>query len=108
MAGLVCLEVCKLVNGNRDVEAYKNGFVNLALPFFAFSEPISCPKLKYNDVEWTLWDRFEITGPMTLKDFLEYFQKEHKLEVTMLSCGVSLLYSFFLAKPKLQKRLGQR
>lgn len=106
VAGLVCLELYKLAQGIKNIESYKNGFVNLALPFFGFSEPISAPKLSYYDKEWTLWDRFEVTGELTLQQFLDYFKNNHKLEITMLSQGVCMLYSFFMAKAKCQERLG--
>lgn len=106
IAGLACLELYKLAQGFKDLSRYKNGFVNLALPFFGFSEPISAPKLSYYDKEWTLWDRFEVEGEMTLQEFLDYFKREHKLEITMLSQGVCMLYSFFMAKAKCQERLG--
>lgn len=106
VAGLVCLELYKLTRGVRDLSVYKNGFVNLALPFFGFSEPISAPKLKYYDTEWTLWDRFEVKGELTLKEFLNYFKKNHNLEVTMLSQGVCMLYSFFMPRPKCEERMG--
>ncbi|CAG0909516.1 unnamed protein product [Cyprideis torosa] len=104
IAGLVCIELIKLVEGKKKLEDYKNGFVNLALPFFGFSEPISAPKKKYYDKEWTLWDRFEVKGEMTLSNFLKYFKDEHGLTITMLSHGNALLYSFFLAKDKLKQR----
>ncbi|KAG8002640.1 Ubiquitin-like modifier-activating enzyme 1 [Nibea albiflora] len=111
VVGLVCLELIKIVQGHKKLESYKNGFMNLALPFFAFSEPIAAPRHKYYEIDWSLWDRFEVTGlqpngeEMTLRQFLDYFKNEHKLEITMLSQGVSMLYSFFMPAAKLKERL---
>ncbi|RVE45758.1 hypothetical protein evm_009606 [Chilo suppressalis] len=106
VAGLVCLELYKLAQGFNTLDVFKNGFVNLALPFFGFSEPIAAPINTYYDKKWTLWDRFEVEGEITLEQFLDYFKNEHKLEITMLSQGVCMLYSFFMPKPKRQERLG--
>jgi len=106
VGGLVCLELIKLTQGCNNLEPFKNGFVNLALPFFGFSEPIAAPKMAYYEKEWTLWDRFEIQGELTLKEFIDYFKEQHKLEITMLSQGVCMLYSFFMAKAKCQERMG--
>jgi len=112
VAGLVSLELFKMVQGHTNPEKFKNGFANLALPFFAFSEPLPAPKQKYYETEWTLWDRFEMDAiqpgqdkEMTLQEFMDYFQNQYKLEITMLSQGVSMLYSFFMQAAKREERM---
>ncbi|KAL9601085.1 MAG: hypothetical protein Q9219_002795 [cf. Caloplaca sp. 3 TL-2023] len=109
VTGLVVLELYKIIDGKEDIEQYKNGFVNLALPFFGFSEPIASPKGKYLGKEGEvmidkLWDRFEVED-ITLREFLDQFSSKG-LEVMMLSSGVSLLYASFYAPKKLKDRMG--
>lgn len=108
VTGLVVLELYKIIDNKTDIEKYKNGFINLALPFFGFSEPIASPKGKYQGKtgEVTidkLWDRFEVDD-IPLKDFLKHFS-DLGLEVTMVSSGVSLLYASFYPPSKLKDRL---
>lgn len=100
VTGLVCLELLKMIDNKKKLEDYKNGFVNLALPFFGFSEPIAAPKLKYGDTEWTLWDRFVFDGNPSLQYIMNWFKTKHNLEVGMVSQGVSMLWSSFIAKKK--------
>ncbi|CEP19174.1 hypothetical protein [Parasitella parasitica] len=120
VTGLVCLELYKIIDcqhdfaqyeknlerHEKDLARYKNGFVNLALPFFGFSEPIGAPQMEYNGNKFTLWSRFDIDRNMTLQEFIDYFKNEHNLEVTMVSSGVSMLYSFFMNKKKAAERLA--
>lgn len=82
--------------------------MNLALPFFGFSEPIAMPKMEYNGKEFSLWDRFDIEEDVTLQEFIDHFEKEHQLEPTMVSSGVSMLYSFFMPKKKAEERLNMK
>ncbi|KAK9765192.1 E1 ubiquitin-activating protein [Basidiobolus ranarum] len=108
VTGLVCLELYKLIDGRSQLEDFKNGFINLALPFFGFSEPIAAPKFKYHDTEFTLWDRFDVEGDITLQELINHFKENHNLEITMVSSGVSMLYSFFMPKKKLDERLPMK
>ena len=108
VTGLVVLELYKMIDGKTDIEQYKNGFVNLALPFFGFSEPIASPKGKYQGTSGEieidkLWDRFEVEN-VTLRQFLKDFEAKG-LDVSMVSSGVSLLYANFYPPKKLEDRL---
>ncbi|CAA22354.2 ubiquitin activating enzyme E1 Uba1 [Schizosaccharomyces pombe] len=105
VSGLVCLELVKLVDGKKKIEEYKNGFFNLAIGLFTFSDPIASPKMKVNGKEIDkIWDRYNLPD-CTLQELIDYFQKEEGLEVTMLSSGVSLLYANFQPPKKLAERL---
>ncbi|KAF4509164.1 hypothetical protein G6O67_005455 [Ophiocordyceps sinensis] len=111
VTGLVALELYKVIDGKKDLEQFKNGFINLALPFFGFSEPIASPKVEYQgpDGKVTLdkiWDRFEVDD-ITLRELLDYF-KARGLSISMLSSGVSLLYASFFPPTKLKERYGMK
>lgn len=111
ITGLVILELYKIIDGKDDIEQYKNGFINLALPFSGFSEPIASPKGTYmgKNGEVTvdkLWDRFEVED-VTLSEFLKDFE-DKGLTITMMSSGVSLLYASFYPQAKLKDRLPMK
>ncbi|KAJ2617152.1 E1 ubiquitin-activating protein [Coemansia sp. RSA 1365] len=113
ITGLVCLELYKLIGSGsgenkRKIDDYKNGFVNLALPFFGFSEPIAPAKTRFLDREFSEWDSFDYDYDITLQGLIDHFKEEYKLEVSMLSSGVSMLYSSFLPKKKVDSRLSMK
>lgn len=107
VTGLVIMELYKVVDGKNKVEDYNNGFINLALPYFGFSDPVASPKAVYKGPEGDvaidkLWDRFEVEN-ITLRELLHHFEKKG-LTITMLSSGVSLLYASFFPPSKLKDR----
>lgn len=106
VSGLAMLELYKIIDCKKNIECYKNGFINLSLPFFSFSEPLLPPKGSYNGKNFTLWDRFEIDYDIALQDLVDYFQNEHELEISMLSCGTTLVFAPFLNKKKAEERGG--
>ncbi|PWW77708.1 ubiquitin-activating enzyme E1 [Tuber magnatum] len=112
VTGIVCLELYKIIDGKNKLEDYKNGFVNLALPFVAFSEPIASPKGKYQSKEGEvtidkIWDRFYFDHDATLQEVLDVMASKG-LTCSMVSCGVSLLYGSFFPQKKLKDRLPMK
>merc|ERR1712232_1380397 len=113
VTGLICLELYKLAGSARKdlkIDAYKNGFVNLVIPFMTLSEPTPPSKtktiLKGKEWEWTAWDSIDVNkGDITLAELMEHFKTEYNLEISMLSQGVSILYSFFANKKKVEERM---
>lgn len=74
ITGCVTAEIFKFVQGFTDLEKFKNGFVNLALPFFLFSEPdpAKINKSGFN-MEWggdvkCIPENFTIYDKITIKE----------------------------------------
>ena len=72
-AGLVCLELYKVVQG-KPLEAFRNMYANLALPLFAASEPAPPKVFRFNGMEWSLWDRWILEGDLTVQQVLDWFK----------------------------------
>lgn len=107
VTGLGTLEALKVVQ-HRKLEEYKNGFINLALPFFGFSEPLPSTKITYNGGRSIdkVWGRFYIGEDVTLQGLIDWFATNHELEISMIACESLLLYASFFPPKKLQERLS--
>jgi len=57
----------------------------------AISVSVVC--LQFYDKEFTLWDRFEVKGELTLEQFLNYFKVS--VDVTSISCISTKLQLIF-------------
>ena len=84
ITGCVAGEIYKFVQGFSNIEQFKNGFINLALPLFVFSEPTEVNKTKSKDWDpilqckvqaipegWTIYDKVVVEGPLTFQQFFD-------------------------------------
>jgi len=107
VSALSCLELVKLLKG-LPLGMYRNAFVNLALPFFAFTAPMPAEEVEgINGKTHTIWDRIIIKGSnkaptqsMTLGKFLKKIEKKvscgENVEVASISYGPFMIYANFL------------
>lgn len=104
VAGLVTLELYKLAQGFNEVAQYKNTFLNLALPYFGFSEPIKATVTTNGDKTFTMWDTFMIEGDMTVQKFLDTFKEVYNLDVDTIMYGNFTVYGLILNIKKINMR----
>ncbi|KAL8102142.1 ubiquitin-activating enzyme E1 2-like isoform X1 [Apium graveolens] len=90
--GLVCLELYKVLSGGHKVEEYRNTFANLALPLFSMAEPVPPKVIKFQDMSWTVWDRWILRDNPSLRELLQWL-KNKGLNAYSISYGSCLLYN---------------
>ena len=121
IVGAVGMELVKVVQGFDKIEDYRNGFVDLAIPLFVFTEPIEANKAK--DVEmdpimfgpikaipegWTIWDTIEVRGSRTIQEFLDWLKDTYKVATTLVSSGTLAVYNSYLPGKKHAPRLSRK
>ena len=109
VSAISCIEMIKLVQ-ETPLQNFRNAFINLALPFFAFTVPLPAePVPGLQGREYTLWDRLSVkeskkvaeSGGLTMKSLINKLKKLASDEpscvsVASISLGPYLLYASFL------------
>lgn len=106
VAGLVSLELYKLAQGFNKIENFRNSFLNLALPYIGFSEPIKVTSHKVGTKEFSMWDTFIVTGNTTLGQMIESFKTLHNIDIDTVTYGNFMLYSPLINQKKKQIRMN--
>lgn len=106
-AGLGSLEVYKIVTG--DVSASNHHF-DLAVSRLDTTDPTPVKKISYSGGEFTIWDSFEARGDQTLGQLLDELEDEKGLDISMVTYGSKMIYTFFMPpkKQKLRKEMTIR
>lgn len=110
VTGFICMEIFKILQ-NKPIESLLNTSSNLALPVFLCNEPQPPETRKTilhdKTLTWSQWDRVDIQNPeMTLQGLMNYLKEEYHVKLVMLSHGVSILFSDFMNKKKMEERLN--
>lgn len=99
IAGLQTLELVKVLKESKK-DNMRNCFLNLAVPIMQASEPGDVAKVKLtDDLEATLWDRWDIKEGknMKLKQLISYIEEKYKgLLVRDILQGNSAIYLYAL------------
>eukprot|EP00066_Takifugu_rubripes_P022978 XP_011612244.1 PREDICTED: ubiquitin-like modifier-activating enzyme 1 [Takifugu rubripes] len=99
VAGLMCLELYKLVQGHRDISSYSTSYFSLSTQYFVWMQPRRAQRFTVAGKEYTLWDDFLVEGrrggqrEMTLGDLILYIKEHYGLTLCGLFYGPSVVYT---------------
>ncbi|KAI6051732.1 ubiquitin-like modifier-activating enzyme 7 isoform X1 [Marmota monax] len=111
VAGLVGLELYKVVYGARPLSAFRHSYLHLAENNFMRWVPSAPATQMFNCLKWTSWDRLKVPAGQperTLESLLAHLQEQHGLRVRMLLYDQALLYSARWSSQKQAQHLSLR
>ncbi|XP_076985390.1 ubiquitin-like modifier-activating enzyme 7 isoform X2 [Tamandua tetradactyla] len=111
VAGLVGLELYKVVGEPRPLSAFRHSYLHLAENYLSRWVPGAPAIQTFHQLAWTCWDRLKVPAghpERTLESLLAHLQEEHGLQVRMLLHGPALLYSTGWSPDKQAQRLPLR
>ncbi|KAH7817176.1 putative Ubiquitin-like modifier-activating enzyme 1 B (Uba1B) [Monocercomonoides exilis] len=112
ISGLTCFDLLTLSRHEKNIEKYRNWFVNLAINIFTYSEPMPPAKLD-EDSPFTIWDKITLDfgEEPTLGEILKRIEVEKSWGVDMVCYGTGILYMGMISneqkKVKLSKKCSQ-
>lgn len=109
VTGFICLEIYKILQ-KKPLSSYANTFTNLAICLFTSMEPeppkVTTSMIKGREWKFTPWDKIVVDTPgITLRGLIHFLDENYGLSLNMLSSGVSILYSDFMNKKKMEERM---
>ncbi|KAM4740826.1 ubiquitin-like modifier-activating enzyme 1 isoform 2-T2 [Anableps anableps] len=99
VAGLMCLELFKLIQGHKKISSYRTAYLNLAVQYFVLAQPCRPQNFQVAGKKYTLWDDFLVEGrrcnqqEMTLADLIQHVKKTNGLTICSLFYGPAILYN---------------
>lgn len=108
VTGLVCMEIFKLIKKTDDLEQFRDHNLNLAIGYVNAYIPQETSKIKYKEHVFTPWDTIDVVGPKTLQQFIDHVEQNYDVEVSMVSYGNSILYSFYGNAKKNKAKLAMQ
>ena len=102
IAGFVSLQIYTILQTD-DIKYMKNIGLNLGTSWFSISHPEEVNiikdyvdnniiKIKAIPSHYTVWDNIEIKGPLTVKEFFEYFKNKYNVEIEFLNYGSKCIF----------------
>ncbi|KAM9361812.1 ubiquitin-like modifier-activating enzyme 1 [Symphorus nematophorus] len=99
VAGLMCLELYKLVQGHQKLSSYRTSYFILGVQYFVWAMPRQPETFEVAGKKYTLWDDFLVEGrrggqqEMTLGDLVQYIKENYNLSICGLYYGPAVIYS---------------
>lgn len=107
VSSLATLELYKIINNFNSIDKYRNSFVNLAIPFFGWTEPAPAEQFKVKDKTFTFWDSIKFAD-VELSGIIAYYKFKYDVEIDDITVGQARFYSAFLSNKKRKERLDKK